>query len=318
MRIKRQSSGVRFNIGVFLVCVLVTLVAVFSIIRPTFFSIKNMGNVLLQASEIGIIAAALSFVLICGSMDLSTGSMVAFSGAISGLAFKAGESIWICILISILIGALAGAFNGLMIVRFQIMPIVVTIGTMTLFRGLVYALTGGYPASGFPKVFTRLSRTRWLAIPIPAWIMLLFFVIGYYILKKTRLGRYIYAMGNNYETASLSGIPVRKIKFWIMVLSGAMCGLAAMFYASRLGSLDATIGDGLEGQILAAVLLGGVSINGGKGDIRNSLLGVLIIACLRSGLNFMQVSSLYQMLLIGILLLISVAADNFKPDKDGK
>lgn len=139
-----------------------------------------------------------------------------------------------------------------------------------------------------------------------------FFAVAWFVVKKTRIGRYIYAMGNNYEAAYLSGIPVQRIKFCIMVLSGAMCGLASIFYASRLGSLDATLGDGLEGQVLAAVLLGGISINGGKDEIYNAFLGILIIACLRSGLNFMQVSSLYQMLLIGLLLLASVAAESFK------
>ena len=307
-----SKNGFRFNMGAFLTAILVVLIAFFSLLKPSFFTIRSMANVLLQASEIGIIASMLSFVLICGSMDLSTGSVVAFSGAIAGLAFKAGTNIWICVVISILVGALCGAFNGLMVVRFKIMPIVVTIGTMTLFRGLVYALTGGYPASGFPREFTQFSRLRFLGLPIPAWIMLTFFILGYYILTKTRLGRYIYAMGNNSETAALSGVPVGKIKFWIMTACGAMCGLAAMFYASRLGSVDATLGDGLESQILAAVLLGGVSINGGKGNILNSLLGVLIIACLRSGINFMQISSLYQMLLIGILLLASVAAEDLK------
>jgi ribose transport system permease protein len=279
--------------------------------QSTFFLTKvNISNILIQVTTIGFIAIPMTFIIISGAMDLSVGSILGISGVTLGISFQSGFNIWICVILAILIGALAGSLNGLLIAKFKMQAIVVTIGTLVTLRGLVYIITEGKPISGYPESFYFLGQGTVLGLPFNVIVMVILFAIAYLIIKKTRIGRYTYALGNNEEAVRYSGINVVRIRFMTFLMSGVFAAISGIFYVSRYASAQADSGDGIELDVITAVLIGGTHIFGGKGSLLGTFLGILLIGTLRNGLNLMGVSVLFQTMILGVLILIAVGRQN--------
>lgn len=292
---------------------LVLLVVVISILSPSFLTTKNIFNVLRQTSINAIIAAGMTFVILTGGIDLSVGSILAISGAVCANMLVGGTNIVIASIVALLIGAGIGFLNGFVIAKGKLQPFIATLATMTILRGLTLVYTDGKPitlGSGELAIaFGKIGGGQILGIPTPAIVMALVFIVCGYILNKTTVGRYTYALGSNEEAAKLSGLNTDKIKIAVYTVSGILAAIAGVIITSRLFSAQPTAGSGYELDAIAAVVLGGTSLTGGKGKITGTIIGALIIGVLSNALNLLDVSSYYQMMVKGVVILIAVLLD---------
>lgn len=302
----KLNRPIRMNNLVVLMLLLAAMICFFHFQSPYFLTKLNLLNIMSQISEIGFMAIPLTFLIISGVVDISIGSILGLSAMIMGLAYQAGIPIWPSIMLALLTGLACGALNGVLIANLRMQGIVVTIGTLVMFRGIVYVVSEGRPIGGYPDAFFYLGQGKILGIPFNVFVLLLLFAIGYLIIRKTPFSRYIYALGNNEEAVRYSGINVIKVRFYTLLANGGLAALAGVFLISRLGSAEATSGENIEMDVITAVLIGGTHIFGGRGSLIGTFLGLLIIGVLRNGLNLMGVSVLYQTMILGILILIAV------------
>lgn len=299
------------------------LVLFFGMMAPGFFSTTNGLNVLRQMSVLAIAAFGSSFVIFSGGLDLSIGSNAALSGVLSAMAareldFPGGAPLsWV---IGVLVGAGFGLINALIITRLHISPIITTLGTLTIGRGLALLLTGGVSLFGVPPTFQWLGRGFIIpgVLPVPVILMVLLLILAWVALRRSVFGVYVYSVGGNEEAARLSGVPVSRVKTWVYVIGGATAGLAGVVLASRLGSGQAASSEGLELLVITAVVLGGASITGGQGSIWGTVAGVLIISLLANGMSIMNVEPFYQRIVTGLALLIAVGVDQFRKRRDAR
>ena len=302
----------RFGIGVALVLELI----VFSVLSPYFFTAENLLNVSLQASITAIIAAGMTFVILTGGIDLSVGSLVALAGIVATLVLKldlplvAGFSL--AMAAGLLVGAGSGEAAGFCITRFKITPFIVTLALMTIWRGTAFVVTEGRPVWELPEEFAALGSGRILGIPIPALIMALVFVSSHIVLTKTRFGRHVYAVGGNSEAARLAGINTRRVLTIVYVICGVLSALSGILLASRMNSGQPNAGLMYELDVIAAVVVGGTSLTGGRGSIAGTFLGAMLIAVLRNGLNMMNVGSYVQQVVVGMVILLAVMLDQLR------
>jgi ribose/xylose/arabinose/galactoside ABC-type transport system permease subunit len=302
---------------------LLLLVLFFAIMAPGFMSTTNGLNVLRQMSVLAIAAFGASFVIFSGGLDLSVGANAALSGVLAAMAARVldwpggAELSWT---IGVLVGAAFGLVNGLIITRLHISPIITTLGTLTIGRGLALLLTGGVSLFGVPTSFQGLGRGFLIpgVLPIPVLIMVLVLILAWIALRRSAFGVHVYSVGGNEEAARLSGIAVDRVKLWVYVIGGATAGLAGVILASRLGSGQAASSEGLELLVIAAVVLGGASITGGQGSIWGTLAGVLIISVLANGMSIMNVEPFYQRIVTGLALLIAVGMDQYRKRRAGR
>ena len=304
-----------------LAVVLVVLTALFSIFSGSFFTGPNLINILRQVSFVGIAAIGATMVLLIGGIDLSIGSVAALAG-VSGASLMAATGIppFLCILIGVAVGALCGGVNGLVVTRFRIPALITTLATVTIFRGIAYTTVHGMPVFGLPQgrflgfkegVMALGKGYVWF-IPVPVILMAITFVLGWIFLYRTYVGRYIYALGGNEEAARLSGIKTDRIQMVVYTLAGTLAGLTGMIMMARVNSGQPSIATGFELEVITAVVLGGVSIAGGRGNLIGVLLGVLITGVLNNGLIIMNVSEYNQMVIRGLVLLFAVGLDRLR------
>ncbi|OFS54295.1 ribose ABC transporter permease [Staphylococcus sp. HMSC064E03] len=293
---------------------LILLIIVVSILNPSFLDLSNLLNLLRQISINGLIAFGMTFIILTGGIDLSVGSILALSSAFIALMITSGVDPIIALIIGVLIGFVLGAVNGLLVTKGNMAPFIATLATMTIFRGLTLVITDGNPITnlGDSYLFQLFGKGYFIGIPVPAVTMIIVFVILLIILQKTTFGRHTYAIGGNEVAAKISGIKVNKIKILIYGISGLMSALAGGILTSRLNSAQPTAGTSYELDAIAAVVLGGTSLTGGKGRIVGTLIGVLIIGVLNNGLNLLDVSSFYQQVVKGVVILIAVLIDRKK------
>ncbi|WP_145432636.1 ABC transporter permease [Staphylococcus haemolyticus] len=293
---------------------LILLIIVVSILNPSFLDLSNLLNLLRQISINGLIAFGMTFIILTGGIDLSVGSILALSSAFIALMITSGVDPIIALIIGVLIGFVLGAVNGLLVTKGNMAPFIATLATMTIFRGLTLVITDGNPITnlGDSYLFQLFGKGYFIGIPVSAVTMIIVFVILLIILQKTTFGRHTYAIGGNEIAAKISGIKVNKIKILIYGISGLMSALAGGILTSRLNSAQPTAGTSYELDAIAAVVLGGTSLTGGKGRIVGTLIGVLIIGVLNNGLNLLGVSSFYQQVVKGVVILIAVLIDRKK------
>ncbi len=310
-RITRKLSG-EFGIGI----AFILEFALFAFASPYFFTPDNLLNVSLQASITAIIAAGMTFVILTGGIDLSVGSLVAFAGIVATSLLKTGlppaAGFAVAILAGLAIGALSGAFAGFCITRFKIAPFIVTLATMTIWRGAAFVWTDGRPVWELPEGFTFLGTGRILAVPVPTIIMVLTFIASHVILTRTRFGRYVYAVGGNIEAARLAGIRTGRVLVNVYVLSGTLAALSGILLASRMNSGQPNAGVAYELDVIAAVVVGGTSLSGGAGSIVGTFIGAMLIAVLRNGLNLLNVNSYVQQVIVGVVILLAVMLDQLR------
>ena len=295
-------------LGLFLIITIIT------ILNPDFLSVSNLLNVLRQVSINAIIAFGMTFVILTGGIDLSVGSILALTGAVTAGMMAGGTDPILAMLLGLILGALLGAVNGVLIAKGNVAPFIATLATMTIYRGLTLVYTEGRPISGFGDslTFQMLGKGYFLGIPVPVVTMLISFGILYFILKKTTFGRRVYAVGGNEEASKLSGIKTGRIKIYVYSLTGFLSALAALILTSRLNSAQPTAGQMFELDAIAAVVLGGTSLTGGRGWIVGTLIGALIIGVLNNGLNLIGVSSFFQQVVKGLVILFAVLIDRKK------
>ena len=293
---------------------LVVLFVVIACLNSSFIDPGNLKNLLRQVSINALISFGMTFVILTGGIDLSVGSILALSSALMGSFIVGGLDPILAIVVACLIGAALGAVNGLVITYGKVAPFIATLATMTLFRGLTLVYTNGNPISGLTEneAFLNFGQGYFLELPVPAVMMLIMFGILYFILHKTPLGRKTYAVGGNEKVSFIAGIKINRIKIFAYTVTGMLCGMAGAILTSRLNSAQPTAGTGYELDAIAAVVLGGTSLSGGKGRIVGTLVGALIIGTLNNGLNILNVSSFYQQVVKGIVILLAVLMDRKK------
>ena len=292
---------------------LIVLIGIVGILSPSFFTVANLLNVLRQTSINGVIAAGMTFVILTGGIDLSVGSILGFSGAVAASCLASGQSMLVTIVLTLVIGSGVGLINGIIISKGKLQPFIVTLATMTILRGATLVFTDGKPISlgtGTSAIaFSKIGGGTILGIPTPVVIMIFAFAICYYILTQTKMGRYTYALGGNEEATKLSGLNADRIKMFVYTISGLLASVAAIIITSRLFSAQPNAGDGYELDAIAAVVLGGTKLAGGKGKITGTIIGALIIGVLSNALNLLNVSSYFQMIAKGVVILIAVLLD---------
>jgi ribose transport system permease protein len=293
---------------------LIILIIIVSVLNPSFLEPLNILNLLRQVSINALIAFGMTFVILTGGIDLSVGSILALSSAFVANMLVAGFDPVLAIIIGCLLGGVMGMINGIMITKGKMAPFIATLATMTIFRGLTLVYTDGNPITGLgdSMTFQLFGRGYQFGIPVPAITMTITFAILWIVLHKTAFGRKTYAIGGNEKAAIVSGIKVSRVKIMIYSLAGLLSALAGAILTSRLNSAQPTAGTSYELDAIAAVVLGGTSLSGGRGRIVGTLIGALIIGTLNNGLNLLGVSSFYQMVVKGIVIVIAVLIDRKK------
>ncbi|UVO08372.1 ribose ABC transporter permease [Pectobacterium polonicum] len=293
---------------------LLILIAVVSAMSPNFFTLNNLFNILQQTSVNAIMAVGMTLVILTSGIDLSVGSLLALTGAVAASIVGLEVNALVAGFGALALGALIGAGTGIIVSKGKVQAFIATLVMMLLLRGVTMVYTNGSPVNtGFSDVadaFGWFGIGRPLGIPTPIWIMAIVFVATWYMLHHTRLGRYIYALGGNESATRLSGISVDKIKIIVYSLCGLLSALAGIIEVARLSSAQPTAGTGYELDAIAAVVLGGTSLAGGKGRIVGTLIGALILGFLNNGLNLLGVSSYYQMIVKAVVILLAVLVDN--------
>ncbi|HEX8059903.1 MAG TPA: ribose ABC transporter permease [Cyclobacteriaceae bacterium] len=302
---------------------LVVLCIIISLLSDKFLTTTNVWNVMRQISVNVCISVGMTLVIIAGGIDLSVGSVLALCGAIAAGLLKNGiespsSNLFIgftvlgTIVSGLLAGSLLGAFNGLFITRFKVPPFVATLAMLTIARGLTMLWTGGFPISGLGETFAWIGTGWFIGIPVPVWISAIIVAIAIVITNKTKLGRYIYAIGGNESAATLSGIDVKKVKLTVYTIAGWLAAAGGLLVTSRLDAAQPNAGTGYELDSIAAVVIGGTSLSGGRGSIGGTVLGAIIIGVLNNGLVLLNVSPFWQQVLKGSVILAAVIIDKAK------
>jgi ribose/xylose/arabinose/galactoside ABC-type transport system permease subunit len=292
---------------------LVLLVIYFSLFANNFFSVGNFVDVLRQMSMIAIISIGMTFIIITGEIDLSVGSLVAAGSAILGfLAIKTGVNIWLAMLLTLAVGGFSGYTVAFLRNRYGIPSFITTLGWLSVWRGVAYLVTGGFPISPFPADFSFLGSGFIGPIPVAVVIMVILFAIFYYVLNKTPFGRYVYATGSNLKAAQLSGVPVQKVKTAVFIITGVLTAFAGIILSSRLMSATPTVANGWELDVIAAVIVGGTSLFGGRGSLVGTFLGALFIAILGNGMVLLGVSPYMQLVVKGSIIVLAVLLNAFQ------
>lgn len=302
------------------VIALLLMVVTFSLLADGFLSPDNFWTIMRQISVNLCVSVGMTLVILTGGIDLSVGSILALSGAIMAGLLKRGTeweafNLYIrygapaAVLVGLAVGATLGWFNGVMVTRFRVPPFIATLAMLTVARGLTKLYTGGEAVTGLGEAFAAIGAGRWLGIPNQFWIAAGIVLAAIVLLRKTRFGRYVYAVGGNEEAAKLSGLNVSRVKRRVYVLSGTLAAVGGLIVTSRLNSATPIAGEGLELDSIAAVVIGGTSLSGGWGSIAGTVLGALIIGVLNSGLVIMGVDPFWQQVIKGLVILLAVVID---------
>jgi ribose transport system permease protein len=294
-----------------IIFIFVFLIIFFGIASPHFIKYDNLFIIARQVTMLGITAVGMTFVMISGGIDLSVGSVLSLVSVVCAkLMVEVGLHPIIAVLLALIMCVLIGATNGFFINKLNIPPMIVTLGTMTVIRGISYILCDGRHIWGFPEGFRFLGQGYLGPVPIPVIVTIIIFIVGAFLLNRTAFGRWTYGLGDNEEATRLSGINVKKMKYLLYILSSTLAGIAGLVLLSRMGSGQPKVGTGFELEVVTAVALGGVSVYGGEGKLRNAIFGVLIIGILENGMILLNVSDYFQQVIIGLVLLAAVGFDN--------
>ncbi|WP_279481710.1 ABC transporter permease [Aureimonas sp. SK2] len=295
-----------------LALILALALAVLAIDNERFFTAANLLNQGRLLTEVGLIAVVMTFVIVTGGIDLSVGSILGLCAILIGVFWKTlGLPLPVAIGLSMVVGTLAGFFNGLIITRFRVPPLIATLATLALYRGLAEGISQAQSIRGYPKWFFELGQGEVLGIPTQLWLLALVAFAGFFILRYTAFGRATYAIGNNEQGAAFSGIDVARTKLWIYSASGFVSALAAVVFVSRVSTTRSDMGSGIELDVITAVVLGGTSIFGGRGLVVGTLLGLCLVQVLKNGLALSGVRGDGTIVIIGVVLIAAVLISNF-------
>jgi ribose transport system permease protein len=305
VRSRRRVNLQRFGLAI----ALVVLGGALALLSPVFLTPENLLNVARQVSVNAVMGAGMTFVILTAGIDLSVGSVLALAGVVMASAVKAGLPLALALLAGLAAGTGFGVANGVTVAYGRVAPFIVTLAMLTIARGTTLVYTGGLPISNLGAAFDWFGQGDVFGIPVPVLVMLLVFLLSYVVLAQMVVGRYVYAIGGNAEAARLSGINVRRYTVLVYAISGLLSAVAAVILTARLDSAQPTAGTGYELDAIAAVVLGGTTLMGGEGSIGGTLLGAFLIGVLNNGLNLLNVSSFYQQVVKGLVILLAVLLD---------
>ncbi|GMQ61573.1 ABC transporter permease [Vallitalea maricola] len=294
------------------IAILIIFTVVCRLAGKNFLTFGNIQNVITQSSVIAVIAIGQSVVILTGGIDLSVGSTVGFVGILGGLLIKSGMPIGVVCILLIVMGILVGACNGALISYGKIPAFIVTLGSLQIIRGVTMVVNSGKPISGFPEGLRAIMNTKILGMPISVLYVFILYAIMMTIMTKTRLGRWIYSIGGNAKAAKLAGVKTKKIEVYSYVISGIFAAVGGILLLSRLSYADPNAGSGYELDSIAAVVIGGIAMSGGKGNLGNTLVGALILGMLKCGLQILNVPVYYQTIIIGLAIITAVFFDKAK------
>jgi ribose transport system permease protein len=314
----RSGSSVLLNLydRVGMALVLVLLVVLMAFIAPNFLTLGNFFNVTRQVSINAILAAGATFVILTAGIDLSVGSALGVTGVAAVWLSVHGWPPVAAMVAALALGALVGLVNGVLVARWKLAPFIVTLAALTYLRGLAYVFTDGRPLNAPDLGWAILGQGAIANIPFPVLVMVGVYVVSWFLLHRTVFGRQVYSVGGNVEAARLSGVPVRKVLIWVYVIAGLCAAIAGLIFSARLQSGQPTGGDGYELNAIAAVVLGGTSLMGGRGTIIGTLIGAMIIGVLGNGLILMNVPFFYQLVIQGVVIVIAVGIDRLRQRRE--
>jgi ribose transport system permease protein len=299
---------VDYRVELAMFAALFLLCAILSVLAPRFLSVGNVGNLFWQATTVGIIAIGQTLIILTAGIDLSVGGNAAFSAMLGGMALmQFGTAVGVPAIL--LAGMLVGLLNGLLVSYTQLAPFIVTLGMSSITRSLTYVITDGHSLVGLPRDYRFFGYHESLGIPLYAIVLVGLFLVGHLMLTKTRLGRFLYAIGSNEEAARLAGVNIRACKTAAYVMTGFLCSVAVIILTSRLGAIDPDTGMGIDLDTIAAVVIGGCSLSGGRGSLVGTFIGVFLITVLHNGLNLVGVSPFWQGSAVGLVIIVSVLLD---------
>lgn len=291
--------------------------AFLSIASENFLTVRNILTILLQISVVGILAVGQTMVMITAGIDLSVGGVVGLAGVVASLLVASfGFPIWLAMVAGVGAGALVGVVNGLLVTGVRMPPFIATLATMSVTRGVALVLTGGVAVYNLPTEFGRLGNGSLAGIPIPVLVLAVVAAIMAVVLRKTPLGRYSFAIGSNVETARMSGVRVSRQLVKVYTLCGGLAGLAGVILASRIVTGQPTAGQGYELDAIAACVIGGTSLFGGVGTIIGAVIGAALMGLIRNGCNLLNVSAFWQLIVIGVIILVAVGWDQYRRRND--
>ncbi|WP_284037209.1 sugar ABC transporter permease [Neobacillus sp. 114] len=293
-----------------IVVLIVVFIAIVGMVNSKFVTGKSLLLLVESAIILLILAVGQSFVLLTREIDVSVGSTMGLSAAVCGLLLTSGVSGWVSALAVLAVGVLAGLFNGLGVAYLRIPAIIMTLGTLGILRGFMIILTGGKWIEDIPNYFKKLSGTDFIGLPLPVWVGLVILIAAYLVLRLTKFGRYFYAVGDNADGARLIGIPVSKVRVLAFVLSGLSASVAGLIFVINIGFVPNQTGSGMELQVIAAAVLGGVSLNGGLGTVLGAGLGAIFLTAINSSLIYLKIPAYWNNAISGFLLLVIVISDS--------
>jgi ribose transport system permease protein len=291
---------------------LIVICAFFSIASPYFLNIKNILNFTMNMAILGIMAAGLFVAMVIGEIDVSQYSILALSTAIMVILIRRGMNSGLAIVIAIGVSLLCGIVNGTLVAFLRINPIITTLGSMMVYRGIAFNITEAKAMGVTGTFFSAVGSGRMLGIPVSVYIMAAVYILVHVMLTYTAHGKRVYAVGGNPEASYISGIDVKNVRFWGLVISGATAGIAGLIFVSQVGATVPTAGQAGLMDVVTAVILGGISLSGGKGRIVGTLIGVLILAVLQNGMVLLSVQSYYQLIVKGCVILLAVFVDTLR------
>lgn len=293
----------------FTIILLVLEIVIFSLLANNFLSVRNFETVLRNATDLAVISIGMTMVILIGGIDISAGSALGVVAIVVGWLLQAETHPLLIALVAVLIGTLIGFINGFLITWGRIPDIIATLGTSNILRAVVFGMLGGRWLTGLPPVFAPLTRGQLAGIPIPLILLVVFYFIFWYLLTYRPFGRHIHAVGNSPEVATLAGIDARRTRILTYSLMGSLVGISALIYVGRLGSVEITVGNDLAIASIAAVVIGGTSITGGRGSVIGTLAGVFFMAVMKNGILLLGIPSLWERAVVGALIILSVVAD---------
>lgn len=309
---KTKLSVIMKQYGIFVGFLLIVIIL--SLLSDAFLTRRNILNIVRQTSIHGIMAVGMTFVILTAGIDLSVGSVLALTGVLCADFEHRGLPVLLIVVVTMLIGAFLGFLNGIVITKGKVTPFVVTLGMMSIARGFALIYSGGYPISGFGKPFRFIGSGYVLTIPVPILIFALTIVIAAAVLRHTRLGRYTYAIGGNEETVKLSGINADLFKTVAYTISGLTAALGAVVLTARLNAGEPIAGTGYELDVIASVVIGGTSLMGGRGGVWGTLVGALLIGTINNGMNLLGISSYWQAVVKGLIIVSAVLLDRLREE----
>lgn len=311
---KRYTSKLNFRDYGVLIGFVVLCIAI-SMATPAFLSKQNVLNLLRQSSIIGIISAGMTFVIISGNFDISVGAVAALSGVIVMRLATTGTNLFLAIAAAIAVCAIIGLVNGIMVAKVNVPSLIATMAMVTIVRGILLMITGGYPITQTIPMLDALGNGYFLGIPMPVIVFILVVIVSYIVLTHTKFGRHVYSVGGNQDASKLNGINVDNQKIKVFIINAVLAAIAGLVLTGRLGTASPVAGDSYDMDAIASVVIGGTSVSGGSGSVLKTIIGVLLMSVINNSFNLLGIDIFFQYIFKGLIILIAVGFDSYSKKK---